>query len=100
MNCTTTNVIYCLICTCGKEYIGLTTTSLRKRVTVHKQQIHNESVRHLKVSKHIHECSQLKNPNFYIIPFYKVKQTDSITIRIMESKFINSFKPDLNSDFL
>lgn len=39
MNCSSSNVIYCLICSCGKEYIGLTTTSLRKRVTVHKQQI-------------------------------------------------------------
>ena len=94
--CTTKNVIYVLICeNCGEEYIGETGNQLKTRITVHRQQIRDENVRHLYVSKHIYQCGKGK---FKIFPFYKIKQDDEMERKMKEKLFINKFKPQLNRD--
>jgi hypothetical protein len=95
MSCDVKNVIYIIICKgCKGEYIG-ETNELRKRITVHRQQIRNPLTRMLKVSEHIDNCTQTE-PKFSVFPFYKM-QTDSVLKRRqMEQHFITLFKPNLN----
>ena len=57
---------------CGKEYIGETGSFLRKRVTVHNQQIRDRRTRMLRVSGHIDECASNLNPKHYIFPVCKM----------------------------
>ena len=54
MTCNVRNVIYVMKCRCcGEEYIGETGNFLRKRVTVHNQQIRDPRTSMLKVGEHI-----------------------------------------------
>ena len=95
-SCLTKNVIYVLFCNaCGAEYIGETGNELKTRMTVHRQQIRDASLRHLKVSKHIHACGK----GFIVYPFYKVPNNASVhDRRLKESHFINKYQPELNAD--
>ena len=97
MSCDVKNVIYVMKCRgCGDEYIGETGNFLRKRVTVHNQQIRDPRTRMLKVSEHIDICANTLNPKYYIFPFYKM-YTESATLRrARENYFINTLKPKLN----
>jgi hypothetical protein len=96
MSCTSKNLIYTLICNgCDAKYIGQT-NDLRKRVTVHRQQIKDESLRKLPVSKHIHTCAKNITPQFSIFPFYKMNSDDTQARLIKESHFIQKFNPTLN----
>ena len=47
---------------CGEEYIGETGNYLRKRVSVHNQQIRDPSTRMLHVSEHISTCANRQDP--------------------------------------
>ena len=98
MNCTSTNLIYCIICAgCNEKYIGQTGDTLRNRVTVHRQQIKHKETRKLGMSEHISLCAKNKAPNFFIIPFYKL-MTDNEDLRKNKEKyFIDRFKPSLNT---
>ena len=93
--CKTKNLLYVISCSkCGKQYIGETGTELRLRMNVHRQQIRDPNLRHLKVSKHIHDCAQ---GEFTVSPFYKL-HTDNQTIReYKEAYFIRKLHPELNS---
>ena len=97
MSCNVQNVIYVMRCRgCGEEYVGETGNFLRKRVTVHNQQIRDPRTRMLKVSEHIDTCARGLNPKYYIFPFYKL-YTESATFRRAKEKyFINTLKPKLN----
>ena len=87
--------LYALICEgCKCEYIG-ETSNLRKRVTVHRQQINDPSTRMLKVSAHIDNCTTLQ-PKFKIFPLYKMSSDDTLLRRQKEKYFITSLKPLLN----
>ncbi len=55
-----------------KEYIGETGDFLRKRVTVHNQQIRDPNTRMIQVSGHIDTCAHTINPKYYVFPFYKM----------------------------
>ena len=57
MDCgVSSSVIYVIVCCgCGEQYIGETGDTLRHRMTVHRQQILDQSTRKLAVSKHINE---------------------------------------------
>ena len=88
-----TNVIYAITCpTCGSFYIGQT-QDLRKRVTLHKQQIHHEEYRHLYVSNHLYHCSKGK---FNIAPIYQCKDSNRLVLESKEQLIINILQPDLN----
>ena len=53
MTCEVKSVVYVMKCGgCGDEYIGETGNFLRKRVTVHNQQIRDPKTRILFVSEH------------------------------------------------
>lgn len=97
MTCNVRNLIYVIQCQgCHEEYIGETGDILRHRLTVHRQQIRNPSVRMLYVSEHISVCSGQLDVKFKVFPLYKTN-TDSITARkLKESYFIELFKPKLN----
>ena len=100
MSCDSQNLIYLLFCNnCNAEYIGETSNTLRKRITVHHQQIKDSSLRKLKVSTHIHNCSTSKKPNFKVIPIFKMPQDSSeIDRRSKEQILINKLKPSLNQN--
>ena len=96
LSCKSKNVIYVIFCTtCNMSYIGQT-NSLQNRVTTHKQQIRDDTLRHLKVSKHLFNCS---NGVFKIFPFYQVLGNDNATQLLLskEKYFISKFSPSLNS---
>ena len=79
---------------CNAQYIGETGNELKTRMTVHRQQIKNAHLRHLKVSKHMFECGS----SFKVFPFYKLNSNAStIERRLKEQYFINVFKPTLNA---
>ena len=96
-SCEIKNTIYVMKCTnCGLEYIGETGIELRKRVTVHRQQINDGNLRFLKVSHHLAACPTT-NPRFKIFPFYKMNTTNINDRKNKEEYFIKLFKPALNS---
>ena len=97
MTCEVKNVIYVMKCRgCGEEYIGETGNFLRKRVTIHNQQIRDPRTRMLRVSGHIDECANHLNPKYYIFPFYKMYLESTTLRRAKEKWFINTLKPKLN----
>ncbi len=83
---------------CRKEYIGETGDFLRKRLTVHNQQIRDPATRMLKVSGHIDSCASSKNPKYHIFPFYKMKVEEITARKLKEMYFIRTLKPELNSN--
>ena len=97
MTCAVKNVLYVIKCGgCGEEYIGQTGDFLRKRVTVHNQQIRDPKTRMLYVSGHIDICAHQLIPKYMIFPFYKM-YSESVSFRCAkENYFINLLKPKLN----
>ena len=95
MSCNSLFVIYYIKCQfCPLSYIG-ETDNFRSRVNLHKSNTKNEANRNLKVNKHIHFCSKNK---FSITPIFKCKNDDYVYRKEMESVFINSYCPSLNSN--
>ena len=97
MSCNVSNVIYAMKCRgCGEEYIRETGGLLRRRVTVHNQQIRDPRTRTLKVSEQIDICANTLTPKYQIFPFYKM-YSESISLRrAKERYFIDTLKPKLN----
>ena len=92
MNCNSKYVIYYIRCNCGQSYIGQT-VNFRLRINLHKQQIMNPEHRHLKVSKHLYNCSQ----NYKVLPIYQMRTEDLIERQSMENKLITKYQTSLNS---
>lgn len=99
MNCASNNLLYVIRCLgCGEDYIGQTGTELRKRVTVHKQQIRDPSVRMIPLSGHIANCAANKIIGFSIYPFYKFRSDTTENERVTKEKeFIRKYNPKLNA---
>ena len=95
MDYNSSNVIYKLSCNrCAAFYIGQTGDSLKKRMTVHRQQITHVAYSILGVSKHIRECGR----GFTIAPFYLLPpESGRLQRESKESMFISKFYPQLNS---
>ena len=95
MNCKASNIVYTIICTkCQSFYVGQT-EHLRKRVTLHKEQILHKEYRHLKVSKHLHSCS---DGEFKTFPIYQCTTSSRLFRESKEAELINLLKPDLNAN--
>ena len=47
--------------------------------------------------QHIATCAGLEEPNFIVIPFYKMNDDDRTKRLLMEKHFIEKFKPSLNA---
>ena len=91
MTCEVRNVICVMKCRgCGEEYIGETGNYLRKRVTVHNQQIRDPSTRMLHVSEHISTCANRQDPKYYIFPFYKMYSESTSLRRAKENISLTS----------
>ena len=67
---------------------------LKQRMTVHRQQTKDPSLRVLKVNKHVHSCSDGK---FNIFPIYSVSNSNDSLLEEKEKLFINILKPSLNA---
>ena len=92
MNCKEGNVIYLIICAkCESFYVGQT-ENLRKRVTLHKEQIRHDQYRHLTV-KHLKTCNDGK---FKIFPIYHCKDPSRLIRESKEREIIGLRKPDPN----
>ena len=97
MTCEVKNVVYVMKCRgCGDEYIGETGNFLRRRVTVHNQQIRDPNTRILFVSEHLNVCAQQMNPKYHIFTFYKMYSDSTSLRRAKEHYFIKLLKPKLN----
>ncbi|MEW8544931.1 MAG: GIY-YIG nuclease family protein [Candidatus Thiodiazotropha sp.] len=97
MTCEVKNVVYVMKCQgCNEEYIGETGNYLRRRVTVHNQQIRDPKTRMLYVSEHLSICAHQKNSKFYMFPFYKMYSESTSLRRTKENNFIKLLKPKLN----
>ena len=97
MTCEVKNVVYVMKCRgCGKEYISETGNYLRRRVTVHNQQIRDPKTRMLFVSEHLSIFAHQMNPKYYIFPFYKMYSDSTSLRRSKENYFIKLLKPKLN----
>jgi hypothetical protein len=97
MNCGTQNLLYVIECQgCFENYIGQTSTTLRSRIRVHKQQINQPQYRNCPVSKHISDCAGNSKIPFKVIPFYKILSQDDTFRDAKEAYFIKKIKPKLN----
>ena len=93
MTCEVKNVVYVMKCrVCKEEYIGELGNYLRRRVTVHNQQIRNPKTRMLSVSGHLSICAHQMNPQFYIFPFYEMYLDSTSLRRAKENYFIKPLK--------
>ena len=90
--------MYVIVCAgCGNEYLG-ETGNLRKRVTIHYQQIREIATRMLQVSTHLDNCASYKTPKYFKFPFFKM-QTESVFSRKQrESFYARKLKPELNAE--
>ena len=97
-DCSSENLIYVLTCAgCGHNYIGQTGMSLRKRMTVHRQQIRDPTTRQIALSEHLDVCARNKNPQFTIFPLYQCADKFTEQERInKETLFIQKYNPELN----
>ena len=96
MTCKSLNVIYILLCTnCKKFYVGQT-ENLRKRVTLHREQICHENYRLLNVSHHMANCN---DGNFGVFPIYKFSgNVNRLQREQKEGVIIKLLLPELNSN--
>lgn len=94
MNCKSRNIIYIITCPkCDSFYIGQT-EHLRKRVTLHREQIQHEEYRYLAVSEHLAKCS---DGEFRIMPIYQCGNANRLVREMKEKDIISILKPNLNS---
>ena len=92
MDCSSKNLLYVIKCEgCEENYIGQTGNDLRKRMTVHRQQIKDPSTRKIPLSAHLSECAGNKDNYFTLFPFYKfpINATEQHRI-IKEAEFIKN----------
>ena len=83
-----------LICTKDKNnYIGQT-EDLRLRSNNSKTMVRYSNKYPNIYPAHFKNCSKLKDPYFYIYPFYYVEEEKER--EFIERRFINKFKPTLN----
>ena len=97
MDCKSKNVIYVITCPECESFCGDQTKNLRKRVTLHMEQIKHEEYRHLDISEHIAKCI---NGNFNIMPIYQCENSTRPFREIKELEIINILQPDLNTNLI
>ena len=70
---------------------------LRKRMTVHRQQIRNPELIMTPLSEHLSKCAKSSSKKFSVFPFYKFPEEAKEQQRIIkEAEFISKYKPKLN----
>ena len=93
-NCDSSNFVYLILCSgCNEEYIGQTSRTLRERIVLYRQHIHDETKRTSYVEKHLFKCGKGK---FKIYPFLQLRSNDLTKREGHESAFIAQLKPTLN----
>ena len=64
-HCSSKTLLYVIKCEgCGKDYIGETGNELRKRMTVHRQQIRDPTINMIPLSAHLRTCTKDKENYF------------------------------------
>ena len=96
--CASENLIYVITCMgCQQKYIGSTSLTLRRRCTLHRQQIASPEYRMIPLSGHIENCAQNFKPQFLIFPFFQLAHNTSRQFRLnKENFFIEKYTPKLN----
>ena len=96
--CASGNLIYVIKCSgCHQEYIGQTGLPLRKRMTVHRQQINDPSTRQIPVSEHLDTCAANIRPKYRLFPLYQFPENSTQQTRVnKETLFIKKYRPQLN----
>ena len=93
-NCQTKNVIYGIFCSCGKLYVGKTTSSLNIRTNLHRQQITHPNYTLLPANEHMRNCGN----NISITVLYVCAQNDILYLDNIENYFHKLLLPELNVD--
>ena len=90
MDCSSKNLLYVIKCEgCGEDYIGETGNELRKRMTVHRQQIRDPTINMIPLSAHLRTCAKDKENYFTHFPFNKFADNTTKQERIVKkSEFI------------
>ena len=84
MDCSSKNLLYVIKCEgCGEDYFGETGNELRKRMTVHRQQIRDPTINMIPLSAHLRTCAKDKENYFTLFPFYKF--ADNTTEQVIRS---------------
>jgi len=79
---------------CHMFYIG-ETASLRDRMNNAKSDVRYPEKSPVPYAQHLHDCSNLIEPFFYVYPFYF--ENDTMLRRFKEWRFIKRFQPQLNN---
>ena len=86
-----------LLCTkCRENYIG-ETENLRERTNNSKSHVRNTETPNNPYAKLLCRCSNLREPYFYLYPFYY--ENNTMFKRFKEWRFIKRFKPSMNNKF-
>ena len=98
MDCFSKNVLYVIKCEgCGEDCIVETGNELRKRMTVHRQQIRDPTINMIPLNAHLRTCAKDKDNYFTLFPFYKFADNTNEQKRIVkESEFITKYRPKFN----
>ena len=91
VDCSSSLVIYIILCSCNLFYIGRTQNSFNIRINLHRHQSSNISNAILDVNKHI--CNT--NHSFRVSILYKCSSI--IELNSVENYFIKYYKPHFNS---
>ena len=85
MDCSSKNLLYVIKCEgCGEDYIGETGNELRKRMTVHRQQIRDPTVNMIPLSADLRNCAKDKENYFTLFPFCKFADKTTEEERIVK----------------
>ena len=98
MDCSSKNLLYVIKCEgFGEYYIVKIGNELRKRMTVHRQQIKDPTINMIPLSSHLRTCAKDKENYFTLFPFYKFADNTNEQERIWkESEFITKYRLKLN----
>ena len=105
MSCDAKYLIYGIQCSgCQEDLvaknIGKTGDTLRRRLTVHRQQIRDARSRMLYVSGHIENCARNQSVKFKILPLYKMQNDSTSARKLKENNFIGLFQAKIEQAYL
>ena len=94
--CNATDIIYGIKClNCPRTYLG-ETSNLKRRVSLHKNQISMEQYRNIYVVKHLYTCCKNLEQKFSIMPLYQCNKDDEKFRQFKEQQLVKKYQPSLN----
>ena len=70
-----------------KNHWSVLSGYLSSQYLLHRQQINHPELRQIDLSGHLATCAKGRNPQFHIIPFFKIKEENETKRKTMEKSF-------------